>query len=388
MKKPLLITLFLGIIILNAYSQDANSELLKKLVEKNVLTQDEADEISRESNAETQDNDSFTNTVKKVRNAFNTPYLNFGGYGLFMYQYKQYDRVHHTAQPRLLFISMNGKLNDYFRYFALMEFSDPKLYEFYGEWTAAKEFNLRLGQYKVPFTFENPISPTDLETILNTRSIGSLTGMVGDPLQFNDVEQSNKSGRDIGIQASGSLFNVGDHDLIQYAAGIFQGTGMNIKENNNTKDFAGTLIVQPVKNLRFGAGMYAGKAVYIKPGESIEGDYGRNRWAISADYVNDRFYARAEWINGNDGGIKKEAVYGMAQWYAMAQKLSLSGKVDYYNQDKDISSEATDYTFAVNYYFWTRCRFQVNYTYTDYSKNWGNGRSSENSVQAQMQIVF
>lgn len=385
MKRLLIAFAILGLVSLNINAQDSNDELLKKLVEKNILTKEEANELRQEKPDEKQ---SLSQTVKKVREAFNTPYMRFGGYGLFWYQYKEYEKYHHDMGPRVIFLTMSGNLTDHFRYHILGELCDPRIYEFYGEWMPAKAFNFRGGQFKVPFTFENMMSLTEIETISNTRSISSLTGMNGDPLQYSSSNWFNRTGRDIGIQASGSLINKSSHHLIHYAMGVFQGTGINIKENNNTKDFAGTLTFQPLKELRIAGGLYAGKAsTYSQSGE-FWGDHGRNRWSISADYKSDRIYARTEWINANDGGIKKEGLHGTALYYILPKKLNLAGKIDYFNQNKDTNSEVIDYIAAVNYYFYGQCRFQLNYTYSDFSKNWGNQHSSENLVQLQMQIVF
>lgn len=390
MKRQLLLIL-LCIVSIKGFTQESNTELLKKLVEKGVLTQNEADEISNEPAVEAKpvlDKNPIEKGTDKIRHAFNTPYLRFAGYAMFTYQYKQYNRVHHDARPRLVYVSLSGNLTSNLRYFVLMEFADPRLNELNLEWTPFTALSVKGGQMKVPFSFENQISPINLETILNTRSASCLTGMIGDPLQFSESKGYNKTGRDIGIQVSGSFLKVGSHNLLQYAAGMFQGTGMGVEENNNTKDFAGTLSLQPVKDFRIGGGLYAGQAYYIKAGNTVKGDHVRNRWAISADYKNDRFYARSEWIHGNDGGIKKEGLYGTALWYIIPQKLNIVGKVDYYNQNKDINSEVIDYTASVSYYFWEQCRFQVCYTFSDYSKKWGGLHRTENAVQAQMQIVF
>jgi len=389
MKRLLIVIAFCGLAASNSFAQDSNNELLKKLVEKNILTQAEADELSTEQDKK-EEKTSLAGSVKKIREAFNTPYMRFGGYGLLWYRYNQYENTHHDVSTRLLFGSMSGNLTDHFRYFVLMEFSDPKLFEFYGEWMPSDAFKLRAGQYKVPFALENPISPTNLETILNTRSVSNLVGMIGDPIQWSkrDGSRENNGGRDMGVQLSGSLFKTGDHHLLHYAGGVFLGTGLNVSENNNTKDFAGNIALQPIKEVRIAAGLYAGKAVYEQIPESGEyGDHGRNRWSIGSEYDSDRLYARAEWIHGNDGGIKKEGLYGTGLYYVIPKKLNFVGKVDYFNQDKSINSEVVDYTVGVNYYFWTQCRFQLNYVYSDYSRNF-NERSSENAVQVQMQIVW
>ena len=386
MMKQLSLFLMLAFISVNAYSQGSNSELLKKLVEKNILTQAEADDLMKTDTVSV-GNNKIEHTITKVRDIFpNIPYIRIGGYGLMMYQYKQYNDVHHNFIARAVFLSINGKITDNLSYNVLTELVDPMLYEYYATWTPLKEINIRGGQFKVPFTFENQIALFNIETILNTRSVSALAGMGDDPQKLNNGK--NKTGRDLGIQLSGSFINMGNHDLLQYAAGLFQGEGMNVWEKDNTKDFAGTLTLQPIKNLRIAGGLYAGRATYLGNGDSQAKGHTRNRWALSADYNSELFYFRSEWIKGRDGHSDKEGLYGMGLWYFLPQKMNVAGKIDYYNQDKKTNSEVIDYTLALNYYFYKQCRFQLNYTFSDYSKNWVGVHKTENAVNAQMQIVF
>lgn len=404
MKKKLLLVfsiLTINVMLGSLFSQNSDDALLKKLVEKNILSQEEANELSKET---TTDKTNFVdNTTKKVRNIFsNIPYINIGGYGLMMYQYKEYDKTHHDFKARVIYLSVKGDITKNLSYFILTEFVDPMVYEYYIDWHPTKEFGIRGGQFKVPFTLENPISLTNLETVLNTRSVSTFAGM-GDDIQ-RKTNGVNKTGRDLGIQISGSLINGEDHDYLQYSMGMFQGQGMNASEKNNNKDFAGSIAIQPVKGLRFVGGLYLGEVTYLQKHAyydpywgyyEYEKDYTRvrNRWALSADYKNNRFYARTEWIHANDGGIDKEGLYGTASVYCIPNKMNIVGKVDYLNNNKDYNLEVIDYTLGVNYYFYNQCRFQLNYTYSGYSKKWvnnsfGSNRRGENSVLAQMQIVF
>ncbi|NDW09571.1 porin [Dysgonomonas sp. 520] len=378
MKK---LSILIGLICAMSFSitaQNSNDELLKKLVEKNVLTQVEADELKEKTGSETNISKS-----EKIREAFNTPYMKFGGYGLLMYRYDDRAETKHKADPRAIFISMTGKFNN-FRYFILSEFVDPMLYEFYGEWAPSDAFKLKGGMMKVPYSLENQMSLTEIETIFNTRSVSNLIGMGGDVMQLQNGK--NNTGRDIGIQVHGNLFPKSGHELIQYSAGIFQGTGIKLEERNDTKDFSGALYLKPMKEFRIGSSVYFGQTNYVKAGEVLEKKHVRNRWLISSDYQTDKFYARAEYIKANDGGIRKEAIYGTALYYLMPNKLNIVGKVDFQNGNRDINAEVVDYTAAVNYYFYPGCRFQLNYTYSDYNDKWGARNS--NAIAAQMQIVF
>lgn len=381
--KKLLSMLSLCFACVIVCAQDSNEGLLRKLVDKNILTQAEADSLRTESDKGKAEK-SINNVTDKIRHAFNTPYMRFGGYGLFMYKYSDVSDVKHSAEARVIFLSVTGELTRSLKYFILTEFVNPKVYEFYGEWTPAEQFNLRLGQSKIPLSLENQMSLTAIEAILNTRSISALIGMRDGVMWLQNG--INNTGRDIGMKAYGGLFKTGTHNLLNYDIGIYQGTGMNTSENNNSKDLAVNLMFQPVKDFRIGGGAYFGEARYVKPGDTERDNHVRNRWIVSSDYRSERVYARAEWIKANDGGISKEGLHGMGLYYFLPKKLNAFAKVDYLNQNKDISSEVTECTLGVNYYFYGLCRLQLNYIRSDYSKSWGAPNS--NVVLGQLQIVF
>ena len=381
MKKIVIIALLFA--FYGAITAQNSDDLLNKLVEKNILTQSEANELKKSANEEKK---TSNQTVEKVRNFFNSPYLQIGGNGQLMYQYSDVNKIHHDLKAKNLFISVNGKLNNSFRYGFLVEMVNPSVQEFWGEWTAAKQLNLKVGQFKSPFTMESQLVPATLETAAYSRTISNLVGYAGDDDVLKKQNNKNNFGRDAGVMISGELIPMANHSLIQYSAGMFQGTGVTTGETNNGKDFAGILLFQPMKGLRVGGGAYFGQATYLKTGGSTVSDHVRNRWYLSVDYKSDRFYARTEWVHGNDGGIDKEGVYGLGLFYLIPKKLNVLGKVDYYNSNKDINSEVIDYTIGINYYFYPMCRVQLNYMYSDYSEKWNSPNS--NIVYAQLQIAF
>ncbi|MEN9918201.1 MAG: hypothetical protein RL662_637 [Bacteroidota bacterium] len=371
---------------LGAYAQDSNGKLLEKLVDKKVLTQSEADQITSDSKSKLAHNTSLVSKAGKVRDAFNTPAMSFSGYGLLMHRYSDVSDVKHKTEPRVVFVNMKGKLTKEISYSILAEFVHPELYELYVDWSPAKEFSVRGGQFKVPFSLENPISLVNLETILNTRSISSLVGMADDVQKLQNGK--NNTGRDVGIQLSGSLLPNGDHSMLEYAFGVFQGSGVTSTELNNSKDFAGNVYFQPIKGLRVGGGAYFGEATYLYHADDADvTNCVRNRLAVSADYQSERLYARAEWLKGRDALTDREGVYGTLLYYIKPQKLNVVAKVDYYDMDKALmNTEVTDYTAGINYYFYPQCRLQLNYTRSDYSSDMG--QKDSNNVLAQVQIVF
>lgn len=373
-------------ISLISFAQSNNDELLKKLVEKEILTQEEADDIKKESDNESinQKTDKIDAVAGNFRNIFNnTPYLQLGGYGLFMYNYSNVAKTKHDAQGRVVFVSARGDLGNNIKYSFLTELINPMLYEFWGEWTPVKQFNIRVGQMKVNYSLENQIALFDLETVFNTRSVSNLIGMGGDVHQSQNGE--NNTGRDVGIQVSGSLLPINNLDLIQYSVGVFQGSGLNSSDKDNSKDVSATVLLQPIKGFRIGGSVYYGDATYAI-GNAEADSHTRNRWMLSADYNSDRLYARAEWIHGKDSRTDREGLYGTAKYYVIPAKLGIIGKVDYYNKDKSNNNEVIDYLAGLDYYFYKKCRVSVNYQYSDYSYSWDAPNS--HTVTGQLQFVF
>lgn len=384
MMKKLLSLLSLILLGMFVYGQDANDALLKKLVERNVITQNEADSLSVLSKEEKKSENPSKNTLEKIKDAVSSPYMQLGGYAMFMYKYSDLEQVKHSAEPKLVFLSIKGEPIKNLKYCIFADLAHATIYEFYGEWTPSTAFNVRFGQAKIPLSIENQLSLTAIEGIANTRSISALIGMRDDVMYLQD--RVNSAGRDIGVKVYGGLINQGTHSLINYDVGVYQGSGINTKENNNAKDFSANVLLQPIRDFRIGGGVYFGQATYQKPGDLDISDHVRNRWIVSSDYKYDRLYTRVEWVRGNDGGIKKEGLNVLGLYYLIPEKLNSFVKADYLNQDRSINSELMEYTLGLNYYFYKNCRVQLNYVHTDYSRKWG-ARDS-NVVTAQLQIVY
>jgi phosphate-selective porin OprO/OprP len=98
-----------------------------------------------------------------------------------------------------------------------------RLTDGYGELNYWREFKIRGGQFKVPFSFEELTSSRLIDFV--ERSL------------VNNLVPA----RDVGAMVHGGLFG----GMLEYAVGIFNGTGQNNPELNDSKDFAGRLLVRP-----------------------------------------------------------------------------------------------------------------------------------------------
>lgn len=380
MKKYLLI-IVLAFVVTTICAQDSNQKLLDKLVEKQILTQDEAKSLSEES--EEEHKKTFKESVDKVKNSLNTPYLQLGGYALLHHSYSNTRAIKHNTAIRYAFMSLKGEPVKKLNYFVLFSLRHAELTEYNVTWAPSEALQFKVGQQKTLISLENQISLVSLEFIQNAKMLEYLIGGGYDALAVQNGKHN--SGRDIGMKMFGNLFIKNNRPLVEYAVGIYQGSGVNTAAQRNNKDFAANVLISPFKGFRIGGGTYLGEAVYSIGGNDRVAHV-RNRWIASTDYKSDRFTARAEYTYANDAGINKEGIYGIATWACVPQKCYLLGKVEYYNADKNIGREFIDYGVGFNYHFTKMCRIQTNYTYTDNSRKWG-GKNSH-LAEIQLQVVY
>jgi hypothetical protein len=336
--------------------------------------------------------------IQKAKNAFVSESFQLFGYGQLIANSSEYPnrgQVKTTSNnsidiARAILFAV-GKLGpeNQFGYMLMYDLGpNPCMHELYGEWYHSDAINLRFGQYKIPFTIENPMSPTRIETIYFSRSASAMSGSSGDFNQFGvagpaGTAVSVKAGRDAGLQLSGRLFKKNDFFRLEYYTGLFNGTGLNTKDNNNHKDFIGTAYYQPVKGLRIGGSVYSGKLFYAK-NDLPATNHVRNTWTLGAEYSSSKFYGRSEYISANDGGLRREGYYGSFVWKFVPTKWEVLGKYDLYDKDTAISrNETTDITFGINHYLAYLTRLQLNYIYTDVKV-----LGKYNAVAAQLQLFF
>ena len=164
---------------------------------------------------------------------------------------------------------------------------------------------IQLGQQKRPFGVE-PQATEDKQPAINLATFSGPTGL-------------NLSARDIGVQLKGDLFPIVDlgYNLrtptIEYALGVFNGTGPNQLENNSGKDFAARVNFNaPVeynsdfRGLTIGSSFSTGKqdlAVIGNPTQFISGGIGKAskvRYGGDISYVASPIGFTAEYVVGRD----------------------------------------------------------------------------------------
>lgn len=228
--------------------------------------------------------------------------ISIGGWIDGQYRMTYDDEMSTAFQIRRARLDLKGKLSKTvdFRLQADMS-SSPKLIDAFVRMRFNKALALQIGQFKIPFSLENILSPLDLELADNAQVISALSG-------YKDVTgiASFANGRDIGLMISGTLFSdeiKGEEtSIVKYDIGVFGGGGINVSPSRWGKDVSGRLSITPyVRYLTLSASFYLGN--YILPNTTAAGDTKgeRKRYAVGAQYANGRWVMRGEYLWGRTG---------------------------------------------------------------------------------------
>ena len=111
---------------------------------------------------------------------------------------------------------------------------DLPIMDLWAKYQPVNQFGIQAGQFKVPVSIENTdYAATKLEFITYSQPVQRLAR-----LSSSDLQGVNSSGRDIGLQLYGGFIKRDGFSIINYEVGVFNGTGINTKDNNKSKDIA------------------------------------------------------------------------------------------------------------------------------------------------------
>ena len=305
------------------------------------------------------------------------------GYFIGQYQYSSQDEAEsNTFNFRLLRLSLSGRIMNDFYWLIQGQAngntetlgSSPRMVDMYVEWQKYTPFKVKFGQFKRPFTFENPLNPIDIGFLGDAQIIQKLSG-------FSDRSgERSSNGRDIGAQIQGDLFpNSSGRTLLHYQIGVFNGQGINTKDVDNQKDIIGGLWITPVEGLRIGAFGWTGS--YSREGTITDDDgttrdamvtVDKRRYAVSIEYAADDWVLRSEYIHhtgygfktseNKDGsendltlntaaGDKADGLYAMVSAPLIKEKCHIRLRYDLYRPRAEWGTAKTQYELQANYLF-------------------------------------
>ena len=338
--------------------------------------------------------------------------VKLSGYGMIQYQYSgQKNAESNSFNIRMGRIALEGRIADDFYWKTQIQFngntsnlgSSPRMVDLFAEWQKFEYFKVKIGQFKNPFTFENPMHPIDQGFMGYSQNVSKLAG-------FSDRAGEHASnGRDIGLQLQGDfLKNANGRNLLHYQVGVFNGQGINTKDVDNQKNVIGGVWLMPISGMRIGAfgwtGSYARKGnwtetvtdlVSSRPDATKEITHtnevrklAQNRYAFSFEYKKEGWTVRSEYIHStgkafaksltsfNDAnskdcslnekiGDKAQGVYGLVI-APLAQlpknsRIDIKARYDMYQPNGKNNMQKTQYEAGLNFHIGKRFSILTEY---------------------------
>ena len=305
--------------------------------------------------------------------------IKFSGYGMVQYEAQdKEDAETNSFNLRLLRMILDGKVGE-FDWRAQVQGTNAKgpgeptvqIVDLYTEWVAHKEFRVRVGQFKRPFTFENPTHPVTQGWRGYADVINRLSG-------FGDrAGEKSSGGRDIGIQVQGDIIkNAAGRELLHYQVGVFNGEGINRADKDNRKDIIGGLWVMPVKGLRVGAFGWTGSHGGMTTAAGTDESVSLNRYCLSAEWDKDEYTFRAEYLHSQGLGTgvigSTNINYALGDkadgWYVFGivpvvkSKLHAKARYQSYRVAKEWSSSVNQFECGLNYFFTKNLEMHLEYS--------------------------
>ncbi|MDR1170479.1 MAG: OprO/OprP family phosphate-selective porin [Prevotellaceae bacterium] len=270
--------------------------------------------------------------------------------GVVNMRYQYADDGSNSFDIRRARLSVKGEVTPSIDYNIHVEFAgNPKILDAFVNWSSADALNIKAGEFKIPFSLENPYSAHALEMVDNSMVITALSG-------YNDVSGISANGRDIGVMLYGKFLPVKDYSICEYSVGLFNGNGINVADNNKSKDFSGTFFIHPLKDITLSVSHYNGSTGLQN--ENIQ----RVRTGGGARYDNNRLLVRGEYIYGKTGDMNSDGYYAVAGYF-VHPKIQTLLKYDRFRRDVSVKeTRQTNYIVGVNYFPVKNFHFKLNWS--------------------------
>lgn len=320
----------------------------------------------------------------------------FSGYMIGRYQASlQEGNKSNSFSLRMARVSVGGRILDDFEYKIQGQINgntsalgnSPRIVDLFVEWQKYGYFKVKAGQFKRPFTFENPMNPIDQGFMGYAQNVSRLAGFT----DRNGEHASN--GRDIGVQLQGDVLpDSRGRNLVHYEIGVFNGQGINCSDVDNQKDVIGGLWVSPVAGFRIGAfgwvGSYARKGNCTVDGETGPQTYSgmvslnQYRYAFSVEYKKAEWQLRSEYIHGTGysfsdtdseddidvnygAGNKADGIYALCIAPVIPNRLRFKMRYDLYRRSAAWNTSKTFYEVGLNYLFHKNLELQCEYAFVN-----------------------
>jgi phosphate-selective porin len=382
MNSKKLLLLLISIFTFGISSAQTSDDVLNLLIQKGLVKQSDADSVRADYAIKQQD----VKEKQKTFGIFSSRNLSIGGYTQLRYQSLQEKGKPDGFDIRRARLDIRGNFSPEWEYRLQADFAvATKLIDAYFVYKPYDYLKITGGQFIIPVSLENITADSSLETIDRAQ----VTGLAG----RNKGAIGDQNGRDIGVQASGSLFKTDSNRfLLDYSIAYFNGQGINIAaDKNEAKDIATRVVVHPYDFLDFGVSYSNGKDTWTTIAKDQKHIlFGADLAINYADFSLRTEYLQAQEgtyvVSGKTKDLLKNGWYAQLGYFALPKKLQVVVKYDTFDPTKDNPKNdiSTFYTLGANLYPNSFVKFQINYKH---KVEEGNSLNKDEIV-AQIQLKF
>lgn len=370
-----------------AFAEETSDIILKVLVRKGVITQDELNDIRAEIErskavADVGAPKSLQERVEVLEEktkgaivAVGQGDLKIGGYVQAKYTNYQLDSSSDGFTISNTKISLKGHVTPEVAYKIEIgpHQSSSILYDAYAKLSLMPHTDITVGQFKIPFAKEMLTSSSALDTISRSQ-------------MMNSARLANEYGRGIMV-SSDDLFG----KTLEYYLTVESGRDRNGAEDSDTESFVGRLVFNPFKNsesdrpvnlkgLQIGLSTQVGEQDADATYEGMRERYlGYLKYDLKDVFTDkDYFKIQSEYIYqlrervGNAGDLKSDGWYILANYKFPARLfdrdmfLEPVFKFEQYDPDKEVSRDREDwYTAGVNLHINKYVKWMTNYVWKE-----------------------
>ena len=325
--------------------------------------------------------------------------VKLSGYGMVQYQASDKTGAQENGfQLRLVRLALDGRVNQDWYWKTQIQVNGNafdqnekgktnsltiRTVDVFAEWQKYKAFMVKAGQFKRPFTFENPMHPITQGFMSYSQPISKLAGFA------DRTGEQASNGRDIGVQVQGDVLPINGRNWLHYQVGVFNGEGINRKDMDNRKDVIGGMWIMPVDGMRIGVFGWTGSRADVG---------NKDRYAVSADYQKNDYTFRAEYVHSKGFGADVRDGENADGFYALGivpiikNKLHAKARYDVYRNEATWNIRKINYEVGVDYLFSKNVQLNVEYArVNEHVRNYSTltiGRYNYNLLDVELDFRF
>jgi len=286
--------------------------------------------------------------------------------GWTQFQYAGWDKGVDNFSVRRSRLTLAGDILKNMHYKLQLEFAKtPLILDAMIEYEFSRAFQLRVGQFLVPFSMENLTGTADVDMINRSQPEEKLV----------PGRDNSSQGRDVGVAVFGNA------SIVEYTAAIVNGAGFNKADTNSHKDLVGRLVLRPVKYLSVGGSLYKGKQSATAEAPLVT----RDKAGLEMALVLDRISIKSEYYYAKDDKLTRNGWYAQGGYFILPKKIQALIKYDVVDMNRTLSGDRIGrYTAGVNWFISGRTKLQLNYELYKLE----SGKTDNQAILAMLQVAY